>query len=171
MKELRIAGFSKESIVDGDGYRYTIFVQGCNHKCLGCQNPETWDFNGGEVYDNAKIEKILDEISEDPILDGVTLSGGDPFYQADACVELINKIKERRPELDIWAYTGFTWDEIIKDEKLLNLAKHCDVVVDGPFILAKRSLEALFRGSTNQRLIDVKRTLETGKVVIFEQGV
>lgn len=170
MKNLRIAGFSKESIVDGEGYRYVIFVQGCNHKCPGCQNPETWDFNAGTVYDEAKLKEILNEISEDPIIDGVTLSGGDPFYQAEACVELVKAIKNLRPELNIWAYTGFVWDEIIKDPDRLELVKCCDVIVDGPFILEKRSLDVLFRGSTNQRLIDVKKTLEVGNITLFNES-
>ena len=170
LKNLRIAGFSKESIVDGEGYRYVIFVQGCNHKCPGCQNPETWDFNAGTVYDEDKLKEILNEISEDPIIDGVTLSGGDPFYQAEACVELVKAIKNLRPELNIWAYTGFVWDELIKDPDRLELVKCCDVIVDGPFILGKRSLDVLFRGSTNQRLIDVKKTLEVGNITLFSES-
>lgn len=170
MKNLRIAGFSKESIVDGEGYRYVIFVQGCSHKCPGCQNPETWGFNAGTVYDEAKLKEILNEISEDPIIDGVTLSGGDPFYQAEACVELVKAIKNLRPELNIWAYTGFVWDELIKDPDRLELVKCCDVIVDGPFILGKRSLDVLFRGSTNQRLIDVKKTLEVGNIALFNES-
>ena len=170
LKNLRIAGFSKESIVDGEGYRYVIFVQGCNHKCPGCQNPETWDFDAGTVYDEAKLKEILNEISEDPIIDGVTLSGGDPFYQAAACVELVKAIKNLRPELNIWAYTGFVWDELIKDPDRLELVKCCDVIVDGPFILGKRSLDVLFRGSTNQRLIDVKKTLEVGNITLFNES-
>ena len=170
MKNLRVAGFSKESIVDGEGYRYVIFVQGCNHKCPGCQNPETWDFNAGTVYDEDKLKEILNEISEDPIIDGVTLSGGDPFYQAEACVELVKAIKTLRPELNIWAYTGFVWDELIKDPDRLELVKYCDVIVDGPFILGKRSLDVLFRGSTNQRLIDVKKTLEVGNITLFNES-
>lgn len=170
LKNLRIAGFSKESIVDGEGYRYVIFVQGCNHKCPGCQNPETWDFNAGTDYDEAKLKEMLNEISEDPIIDGVTLSGGDPFYQAEACVELVKAIKNLRPELNIWAYTGFVWDELIKDPDRLELAKCCDVIVDGPFILGKRSLDVSFRGSTNQRLIDVKKTLEVGNITLFNES-
>lgn len=113
---------------------------------------------------------MLNEISEDPIIDGVTLSGGDPFYQAEACVELVKAIKNLRPELNIWAYTGFVWDELIKDPDRLELAKCCDVIVDGPFILGKRSLDVSFRGSTNQRLIDVKKTLEVGNITLFNES-
>lgn len=164
---MKIAGFSKESIVDGEGYRYTIFVQGCAHACPGCQNQETWDFNGGTYYDTKMVQKIVDEIAEDPIIDGVTLSGGDPFYQVEDCVDLVERLKKVREDLTIWAYTGFTWEEIQKRPDLMKLAVKCDVIVDGPFILCKRSLDVLFRGSTNQRLIDVRKSLECGKVVEY----
>lgn len=161
---MRIAGFSKESIVDGLGYRYTIFVQGCKHACNGCHNPETWDMTAGTEYTDEMLDKLADEIASDPIIDGITLSGGDPFYQAEDCVKLINKVKSRNSDFDIWAYTGFTWEQLLKDSKMLELVKKCDVVVDGPFVLSCRSLEIPFRGSTNQRLIDVKKSLESGEV-------
>ena len=92
------------------------------------------------------------------------MSGGDPFYQAEDCVKLINKVKSRNSDFDIWAYTGFTWEQLLKDSKMLELVKKCDVVVDGPFVMSCRSLEIPFRGSTNQRLIDVKKSLESGEV-------
>lgn len=169
MKNLKIAGFSKESIVDGEGYRYVVFVQGCAHKCPGCQNPETWDFNGGTDYNDTKLREIIMEIANDPILDGVTLSGGDPFYQAEACAKFVDELRKFRDDINIWAYTGFTWEELIKDEKRLDLVKRCDIIVDGPFIQSKRTLDALFRGSSNQRLIDVAKSLELGKVVTLKE--
>lgn len=165
MKSLRIAGIQKESIVDGEGYRYAIFTQGCNHQCKGCQNQETWDFNGGKLYSQSELEEVVKDIESNPMLDGITLSGGDPFYQADACAELIKSIKSKREDITVWAYTGFTWEELIKSPEMLNLAKLCDVIVDGRYIENKRKLELEFRGSSNQRLIDVKKTIAAGKVV------
>ena len=114
MKSLRVAGIQKESIVDGEGYRYAIFTQGCNHQCKGCQNQETWDFNGGKLYSKSELEEVVKDIESNPMLDGITLSGGDPFYQADACAELIKSIKSKREDITVWAYTGFTWEELIK---------------------------------------------------------
>ena len=165
MKSLRVAGIQKESIVDGEGYRYAIFTQGCNHQCKGCQNQETWDFDGGKLYSKSELEEVVKDIESNPMLDGITLSGGDPFYQADACAELIKSIKSKREDITVWAYTGFTWEELIKSPEMLNLAKLCDVIVDGRYIENKRKLELEFRGSSNQRLIDVKKTIAAGKVV------
>ena len=165
MKSLRVAGIQKESIVDGEGYRYAIFTQGCNHQCKGCQNQDTWDFNGGKLYSKSELEEVVKDIESNPMLDGITLSGGDPFYQADACAELIKAIKSKREDITVWAYTGFTWEELIKSPEMLNLAKLCDVIVDGRYIENKRKLELEFRGSSNQRLIDVKKTIAAGKVV------
>lgn len=165
MKSLRVAGIQKESIVDGEGYRYAIFTQGCNHQCKGCQNQETWDFDGGKLYSKSELEEVVKDIESNPMLDGITLSGGDPFYQADACAELIKSIKSKREDITVWAYTGFTWEELIKSPEMLNLAKLCDVIVDGRYIENKRKLDLEFRGSSNQRLIDVKKTIAAGKVV------
>ena len=165
MKSLRVAGIQKESIVDGEGYRYAIFTQGCNHQCKGCQNQDTWDFNGGKLYSQSELEEVVKDIESNPMLDGITLSGGDPFYQADACAELVEAIKSKREDITVWAYTGFTWEELIKSPEMLNLAKLCDVIVDGRYIENKRKLELEFRGSSNQRLIDVKKTIAAGKVV------
>ena len=165
---MRIAGFSKESIVDGLGYRYTIFVQGCKHACNGCHNPETWDMTAGTEYTDEMLDKLADEIASDPIIDGITLSGGDPFYQAEDCVKLINKVKSRNSDFDIWAYTGFTWEQLLKDSKMLELVKKCDVVVDGPFDYQLADKKYHWAGSTNQRVIDVKRTIQEGKVVLYE---
>lgn len=173
---LRIAGIEKESIVDGEGIRYVIFTQGCNHNCLGCHNPESHDFNGGTLVSD---EHILNEIKENPLLDGITLSGGDPFFQAK---ELLNIVKTCKSNgLDIWAYTGFIFDEFLNfidnkkcdkriDDNMIKLLKHIDVLVDGPFILNQKTLEKGFKGSKNQRIIDVKESLKKNKVIEYNLG-
>ena len=170
---IRIAGTVSESIVDGPGIRYTIFTQGCPHHCEGCHNPETHDFSGGRLADTA--DDILSEIMLDvPYYGkngGVTFSGGEPFCQPAPLYDLAKRIKENT-KLDIMAYTGFTFEQLVEksktDEDVKNLLSVVDILVDGKFILAQRSLELHFKGSRNQRIIDCKKSLETGSVVIKE---
>ena len=164
MKELRLAGVIRESIVDGPGMRMTIFTQGCPHNCEGCHNPQTHSFDGGYI---SHPENILKAIDADPILKGVTFSGGEPFMQAEALAMLAEEIHKRG--LKVLSYTGFTYEELLQSfekhpdrEKLL---RQCDYLIDGRFVLALRSLDLKFRGSSNQRIIDVKKSLESGKVV------
>ncbi|MBR6101408.1 MAG: anaerobic ribonucleoside-triphosphate reductase activating protein [Ruminococcus sp.] len=165
--KFRCAGLTPESIVDGPGYRYTVWTQGCPHHCKGCQNPQTWDIKQGFEADT---DDVFEEIVKDPILDGVTLSGGDPFFQAKAMADLARKIHEFNSfKLNVIAYTGYTYEELISQADdsngFMELLRECDYIVDGPFILEQRSLELKFRGSRNQRFIDVKRSLEEGRAV------
>lgn len=165
--EIRIAGTVAESIVDGPGLRYTLFVQGCPHHCEGCHNPQTHDFSGGKLDDT---DRILADILENPLLDGVTFSGGEPFCQAKPLAELAVKIKENG--LNVIAYSGYTVEQLLANTNETNcymeLLSQLDYLIDGPFVLSLKSYEAKFRGSTNQRIIDVKKTLESGNVVIAD---
>ncbi len=165
--KIRIAGKTSESIVDGPGIRYTLYVQGCPHHCEGCHNPQTHDFSGG--YDE-DTDKILEEILENPLLDGVTFSGGEPFCHAKTLALLGEKIKSAG--LGIMAYSGYTIEYLIahaNDENgYLELLSVLDYLIDGPFVLSLKSYEARFRGSTNQRIIDVKKTLAARVTVIAE---
>ena len=163
-QKLRIAGTVNDSIVDGPGIRYTIFTQGCPHHCPGCHNPQPHDFAGGQ---DADVEKILEEIFNNPILSGVTFSGGEPFCQAEALVPIAEAIKEKGKHLMI--YTGYLLEHLQKMEsagvqRLLELA---DVIVDGPFILAEKNLTLSYRGSENQRVIDMVKTRKSGEVVLY----
>lgn len=142
---MRIAGTLSCSLVNGYGVRYVIFCQGCSHHCVGCQNPETWDFNGGK---KVTPEELAEDIKKHKHIDGVTLSGGDPFYQQDECVSLLNFLPE---DLDVWIYTGFDYEEI-KDTKLAQMA---DYIVDGKFEQDKMVGGKMY-GSSNQRIIDIK---------------
>ena len=166
--EIRIAGTVSESIVDGPGIRYTIFTQGCPHHCEGCHNPETHDFNGGRLADT---DRIFEHIVRDPLLKGVTFSGGDPFCQPAPLYDLGKKLKENT-SLDIMIYTGYTFEQLLdmakKDINVKNLLSVADIIVDGRFILAQRSLELKFKGSRNQRTIDCQRSLAEGKVILKE---
>ena len=165
---ISLSGVTGDSIVDGPGLRLTIFTQGCLHNCPGCHNPQTHDPNGGS---RADTEDILAAAAENPLLDGITLSGGDPFMQPVPCLELAKGA--HKIGLNVWTYTGYTWEALWEenDADKLALLKECDVLVDGPFLLAERSLELRFCGSRNQRLIDVKKSLAEGKVVLWEEPI
>ena len=163
---ISLSGITGDSIVDGPGLRLTIFTQGCLHHCPGCHNPQTHDPEGGSWADT---EDILAAAAENPLLDGITLSGGDPFLQPVPCLALAEGA--HKIGLNVWTYTGYTWEALLEenDTEKLALLKEPDVLVDGPFLLAERSLELRFCGSRNQRLIDVKKSLAEGKVVLWEE--
>ncbi len=165
---IRLAGIVRESIVDGPGLRFTVFCQGCPHGCQGCHNPATHDFDGG--YD-CEIAKIIAAVDENPLLDGVTFSGGEPMCQPAAFAKLAGEIKKRR--LNIVTYTGFTYEKLTEmaesDEAVRELLELTDLLVDGPFVLKQRDLTLPFRGSANQRIIDMNRTREEGRLCLAEK--
>lgn len=166
--QLRIAGFEPESIVDGPGYRFALFTQGCPHGCPGCHNPQTHAMDGGRIVET---EEIIEKLGKDPLVRGVTFSGGEPMMQPEPLCEIAEAAKKKG--LNIWCYTGFTLDALLKENRAdrMRLLKMLDVLVDGPFVQAERSLELLYCGSKNQRLIDVPKTLEAGSVVLYEPPV
>lgn len=157
---IRIAGIVGESIVDGPGFRLAVFTQGCPHNCEGCHNPETHAFDGGTLHDTAEIIKMM---KDNPLLDGITLTGGDPFCQSVPCAELARAAHGLG--LSVWAYSGWTFEEIIADPDMRALLGEVDVLIDGPFILAQRTLDKRFMGSKNQRAVDVKKSLAEGRVI------
>ncbi len=162
--EMRLSGVVKESVVDGPGIRFVVFFQGCPHHCPGCQNPETHDFAGGTLFQS---EDILQEIAKHPLLKGITLSGGEPLAQPKAAALLARGVREMGK--DIFVYTGYTWEEILemaeKNSDVKELLSDTAIVMDGPFLLKEKDLNLFFRGSRNQRAIDVAASLEAGKVV------
>ena len=163
--KLRLAGRVRESIVDGPGIRYVVFTQGCPHACPGCHNPRTWPPDGGE---EKGIDELIEEVARDGLLRGVTLSGGEPFLQAAPLAVLARAV--RSMGLDVWVYTGYTWEEIKRaDKPQWNALLECtDVLVDGRFLEGEKSYGLRFRGSANQRLIDVPASLRENKPVIWE---
>ena len=165
--EIKIAGIIKESIVDGPGIRLVVFTQGCVHNCIGCHNPETHSFSGGYYM---KIDEIINMVKRNPLLDGITLSGGDPFVQPKVCANLANKVKEMG--LNVVTYTGYTFEEIIQEMEINNswreLLYATDILIDGRFDINKKSLLLKFRGSKNQRIIDVKRSLNEKKIILAD---
>ncbi len=160
---IRIAGMVNDSIVDGPGIRLCLFTQGCFHNCLGCHNPQTHDPNGGYDIDTGEI---IEKMKKNPLLDGITFSGGEPFLQPIPLIELARATKEMG--LNVISYTGYLWEDIIKNEELFALAKEVDFIIDGPFVKEKMSLMLNFRGSSNQRIIDVKKSLSENTLVLVD---
>lgn len=165
---IRLAGIIRESIVDGPGIRFTVFCQGCPHGCPGCHNPESHDFDGGK---DCSIDRLLEEIDKDPLLAGVTFSGGEPFCQPEGFLELAKGVKERG--LNITSFSGYTFQQLTdmsaENDAVRDLLDMTDILVDGPYIKAQRDLTLQFRGSSNQRVIDMNRTRAEGHVVIWHQ--
>ena len=151
-----------DTTVDGPGWRTSVYCAGCRHACPGCHNPETWSFTAGQA---TSIDDIIAELSTTE--GNITFSGGDPMYQAEAFTELARRIREELHRT-IWCYTGFRFEEVLKDPVMSKMLPYLEVIVDGPFVEAEKSLDLLFRGSKNQRLIDVQKSLKEGKVVEFE---
>lgn len=162
---ISLSGIAGDSIVDGPGIRLTIFTQGCPHHCPGCHNPQTHDPEGGSW---GNTEDIAAAMAENPLLDGITLSGGEPFLQPVPCLVLAKEA--HRLGLNVWAYTGYTWEELLTENNAerLELLRETDVLIDGPFLLAERSLDLHFKGSRNQRTIDVQKSLEKREIVLWE---
>ena len=168
-KSIRLAGIIRESITDGPGIRFVVFCQGCPHHCEGCHNQETWDFNGGK---DVSIEKILDAIDQNGLINGVTFSGGEPFQQPEAFLALAKEIRKRG--LDLMIYTGYLYEDLKakNDPNIDELIHLADYIVDGPFILEQRDISLKFRGSTNQRIIDVKETekmADSNKIILAKE--
>lgn len=158
---LQIAGFADDSIVDGPGIRMTVFCQGCPHHCPGCHNPETWPFEGGILL---SPRDILVRVQRNPLVRGVTLSGGEPFAQADENAELVRLLKNAGYE--VASYSGYTFEQLLNGTPAQRaLLMQLDTLVDGPYIAEQRSLELRFRGSRNQRILNVQRSLSAGKAV------
>jgi anaerobic ribonucleoside-triphosphate reductase activating protein len=162
--EMRIAGTVRESVVDGPGLRFVVFAQGCRHGCDGCHNPDSWDPAGGTLV---KTQDLLEQIKNTKLIKGVTFSGGEPFLQAAQMAWLGREVKKLG--LDVITFTGYTWEALLslaeEDQTVQELLLASDYIVDGPFILEERDLEISFRGSRNQRVIDVVKSRLKGKVI------
>lgn len=165
--DIRLSATANDSIVDGPGLRFTVFVQGCSHRCPGCHNPETHDPLAGRLADT---RGLIAQMRENPLLSGLTLSGGEPFEQPEACLALAQGA--RGLGLDVWVYSGYTYEALLnRGEAARALLLACDVLVDGPYLQGQRSLELRFRGSRNQRLIDLNQTWARGEVTLWAPPV
>ena len=160
---LRIIDIKQGTSVDGPGLRDSIYFAGCRHACEGCHNPQSWSFEAGRDWTEEEVMTVLEYDDFN-----VTFSGGDPMYQAEEVAKLAQTIKQRMGKT-IWCYTGFRYEEIVGDARYMPLLEQVDVLVDSPFELARRDISLRFRGSGNQRIIDVKKSLETGEIVLLEE--
>ena len=169
----------KTSVANGTGVRVVLWISGCSLHCRGCHNPETWDAHSGKLFDENAKQELFDVLNK-PYIQGITFSGGHPLENdnVEDVYLLIKEIKEKFPTKDIWLYTGYTWDMIFPEVCLdmfnvnnmyrKEVVKMCDVLVDGPYIEEQRDITLLFRGSKNQRLIDVQRTLKQGTIITIQ---
>lgn len=172
-------GIDKTSISNGPGVRVVLWVSGCKIHCKGCQNPESWDFNSGKLFDESDKQKLFEALDK-PYIQGITFSGGHPLENnnVETVYLLVKEIKEKFPTKDIWLYTGYTWDQIfptvcldmfnVNNMYRKAVIEMCDVVVDGPYIEEQRDITLRFKGSKNQRLIDVKETLKQGAIITIQ---
>ena len=163
---LDLAGIVEDSIVDGPGIRCTVFSQGCPHRCPGCHNPETWEFGCGTPMDE---ESIFEIVRSNPLCRGVTFSGGEPFAQAEGFTKLAKLLKQAGYE--VASYSGYTFEQLLHGTSAQkSLLESIDVLSDGPFLLEERSLQLSFRGSRNQRILDVPKSLAAGRAVEITSG-
>ncbi|MGN0162467.1 MAG: anaerobic ribonucleoside-triphosphate reductase activating protein [Candidatus Ornithomonoglobus sp.] len=160
---MRYHNITKDDMLNGDGLRVVLWTAGCEHRCPGCQNPVTWDINGGLEFDKAAKEELFGYLAK-PYISGITFSGGDPLLECrrDEMTALVAQVRERFPDKTIWMYTGYKW----KDVKNLSVIKMLDVLVDGRFVEAKKDTTLSWRGSSNQHVIDVQKSLNLGKMVL-----
>lgn len=161
---LRVAGVIEESIVDGPGLRFVLFLQGCRTHCKGCQNPQTWAFEGGTAV---SAEDILNRIQGDPLVHGITFSGGEPFEQAAALVPLAAELKRRGYHL--MAFSGYTFEQLLEKPSCRDLLSLLDLLVDGPFVEEQKSLELRFRGSRNQRILNMAASRNAGWKPVLDE--
>ncbi len=160
---MRYHNITKDDMLNGDGLRVVLWVAGCGHRCEKCQNPVTWDINGGLEFDSAAEKELFTE-ADKPYISGLTVSGGDPLHPRNRrdVGEVIKRFKKKFPDKTVWLYTGYEWHEV-KDLPFMSMV---DVLVDGRYIDALRDVNLPWRGSSNQKVIDVKKSLETGKTVL-----
>ena len=157
-----------DDMLNGDGLRVTCWVSGCNMGCFNCYNPQTWDFNSGIPFTEETMQEILYDLSK-PYIKGCTLSGGHPLdpHNAPKVLEIVKRVKMVFPNKDIWIYSGYVWENIIKDETLREILKYSDVLVDGAYVDELRDISLPFKGSSNQRIIDVQKSLSENKIILW----
>lgn len=163
---MNFAQIRKYDVANGPGIRTTIFVTGCTHKCPNCFNEEYQDFNFGNPWTRKETDEVIEDLKLDEVK-GLTVLGGEPFQNEVDLLQVLRDIK-KEVQKDIWIFSGYTYEEILKDQDKKKLLEECDVLVDGRFVEALKDLSLRFRGSSNQRIIDVKKSLEANEVVLFD---
>lgn len=165
---MNVSGINFESIADGEGVRVVVFISGCLHNCKGCHNPASHSFTAGQPFTSDLQEKIVAYIKNTPFISGLTLSGGDPMYSAEELIPFVQKLRSEVDGVTVWIYSGFLYEEIKQNEEMAELLKQCDVLVDGEFVLEQRDITLAYKGSQNQRIIDVQKSITDNKIILFE---
>lgn len=160
--KFKVLDIIRGTTVDGPGFRTSIYLAGCTHRCEGCHNPQSWDYLSGH---DMTLEEIMDVVEEEDF--NVTLSGGDPLFDPEACRELTKALKKQGR--NIWIYTGYKWEEILADKPMKEAIESADVVVDGPFIIELKDTDLPFRGSLNQRIIDIRESLKSNEIILYNK--
>jgi len=161
---MKYADIYYDDIANGEGVRAVLFVSGCNHKCKGCHNKKTWDFNYGEEFTIEQQNEII-EYCKREYVSGITVSGGDPMYSAKELILFVKRFKKECPDKDIWIYSGFDYMDILEDKNMKSLLKLCDVLVDGPYKKELKDETLSFKGSYNQRIIDIRASLSLKSII------
>lgn len=161
---MNIAGIIHQSLNDGEGIRTVIFISGCKHNCNNCQNKRLFDFSYGKLFDKQAQDYIIKYVKTNPLIDGITLSGGDPVYSSKELINFVQRVKTECPDKNIWMYTGFNFEDI-KNEPIM---KYINVLVDGQYINSLNDKKQVFKGSSNQHIIDVQKSLKQNKIVIYK---
>ena len=165
---MNVSGINFESIADGEGVRVVVFISGCLHNCKGCHNPASHSFTAGQPFTSDLQDKIVAYIKNTPFISGLTLSGGDPMYSAEELIPFVQKLRSEVDGVTVWIYSGFLYEEIKQNEEMAELLKQCDVLVDGEFVLEQRDITLAYKGSQNQRIIDVQKSITDNKIILFE---
>ena len=166
---MNISGINFESVVDGEGVRIVVFVSGCLHNCKGCHNPTSHSFEAGRPFTEELQDEIIDYINKTPFISGATISGGDPMYSAKAVAAFVRRLKTEVKDISLWIYSGFRYENILQNSEMLDLLKLCDVLVDGEFILEQRDMTLSYKGSRNQRIIDIQKSLTQNEIILWEE--
>ena len=165
---MNVAGINFESVADGEGVRVVIYVSGCLHNCKGCHNPTSHSFTAGQPFTEQLQNEIIAYINKTPFISGLTLSGGDHMYSSSEITPFIRALRQANKNVTVWIYSGFTYKEILENSEMLELLSECDVLVDGRFVLEQRDMTLSYKGSRNQRIIDVQQSLQCENIVLWE---
>lgn len=168
---MNYSGIKYSDMINGKGVRVSLFVSGCSHRCKGCFNRDTWNPEYGNLFTHKEKNEIFEYFEKyGCVASGLSLLGGDPTYykNIDVLVDFLKEFREKFSEKDVWIWSGFTWEQLLEDKKRFELISLCDVLIDGKFILEEKDLKLKWRGSSNQRVIDVKKTIEKNNIVIYE---
>jgi len=169
---MNICGYIPESVNEGDGLRTVIFISGCKHGCAGCFSRHTWSFQAGKPFTEKLQQQLIDEMKQNPLLDGITIAGGDPFFSAIEVSSFVQEVRQQLSHFSIWIYSGYTWEELNTSsiEGVQTLLNQCDILIDGPFVESQRDVSLRYRGSRNQRIIDIQQSAIQQKPVLCQSS-